>query len=86
MWGYRPSITVPTNQITDPVERCCDGTSPLFLTCQGRETSAPEPYLSKVLGDNRNVIMCETHRANSQRDADESTIKHNDIKFPRYKK
>lgn len=64
--------------------KCCDGIPPTFSTCSGAETLAPEPYLLKVLGDKQSVYMCEVHRANSQRDADESTIEHNDIKFPRH--
>lgn len=82
MWGYRATpVMVPG----DPTLRCCDGIPPQFLTCQGKETRDPEPYLLKVLGDSKPVIMCEAHRADSQRDADEALINHSDIKFPRYK-
>lgn len=69
---------------TDPKERCCDGSPPNYFTCSGIETTAPEPYLLKVLGDHTPHIMCQTHRTNSQRDADEALIVHNDIKFPRH--
>lgn len=79
MFGYHP----PTKS-TKLSERCCDGLPPQYWTCGGDETEAPEPYLLKVLGDHTPVIMCETHRANSQVDADEALIQHNDIRFPRY--
>lgn len=82
-WGwFAQAITTPPN----PDERCVDGVHTNYATCQGPETLAPEPYLLKVVGDKTPVIMCEAHRADSQRDADDSLIAHEDIKFPRYKK
>ena len=82
MWGAWFSQQYKTPK--PPEERCVDGLPPDYWTCEGEVTLSYEPYLHKVFGDNHEVLMCELHRYESQRDADESILNRQNVKMPRY--